>query len=72
MHLAIRLKDIKAIKLLLEKDASLAVKNKMNKSPFEIADDETQKFISDILNQKKVFFFFNIAKILFYFYSLII
>lgn len=45
---------MKTIKLLLENDASLTVKNKMNKSPYEIADDETQKFINDILNQKKV------------------
>lgn len=54
MHLAVKMKNFKAIQILIEKNSSLNIKNLSNKTPLEIADEETQKLIHDFLNKKQV------------------
>jgi len=54
LHFAIKQRNIKAIKLLIEKNASLNVKNKGNMRPGEIADEELKSFINELVNKKKM------------------
>lgn len=54
LHLAVKTKNFKAIQILIEKNSSLNIKNLSNKTPLEIADEDTQKLIHDLLNKKQV------------------
>lgn len=48
-------RNFKAIKMLIEKNASLSLKNKQNKTAIDLAlDEDLKNFIQEIQNQKKV------------------
>ena len=67
MHFAIRQKNFKAIKLLIEKNASLIAKNNGKKSPGEIADDDLKSFINELVNKKKKSMKREMRKLMVYF-----
>ena len=55
LHFAVKQKNARVIKALIDKNANFNVKNKNGKSSLDVADEDLKNFINELLNKKKVY-----------------